>query len=177
MIGSGCSIDAPSCLADGRTMVEAIVNYACAKSEVNKVLEIKSLRFEKLIELFRNYLDENLRIIDYYGETVEPNLHHLFLAEQIKKGNFIMTTNFDFLLECALINSKVPVEKIIPVITKKDFTKFANPQKLSEEGKKAIYKIHGSTKNMISGEDTRETLLLQPYKRLDRARKAIMFSS
>ena len=34
LVGAGCSIDAPSCLPSGWSMMEAIIRYICAESEV-----------------------------------------------------------------------------------------------------------------------------------------------
>jgi len=77
----------------------------------------------------------------------------------IKKGNFVLTTNFDFLIEYAILHSGIPKEDIIPVITREDFEQFKDPLELLKQGKQAIYKIHGSTENIITGESTRESLI------------------
>jgi len=46
-----------------------------------------------------------------------------------------MTTNFDNLIEIALLESGVSKDDIIPVITKKDFKNFNNPEELIKENK------------------------------------------
>ncbi|GAH00133.1 unnamed protein product, partial [marine sediment metagenome] len=148
LVGAGCSVDEPSCLPAGRTMIEAIVKYACAKTEIEKILKLEGLRFEQLVEIVRDRLDKELKIIDYYGQCDKPNLQHFFLAEMIKKGNFVMTTNFDFLIEAALLQLDVPENKIVPIITKDDFQKYSDPNELLKMKKKTVYKIHGSTKNV-----------------------------
>ena len=160
LVGAGSSVDSPSNQPAGRRMIEAIIKHICAESEISSVLGlIEELRFEQLIEIMRNHIDPDLRIIDYYGECETPNLQHFYLAEMINNGHFVMTTNFDFLIEYALIQSSISKKNIIPVITKKDFRKFNNPVKLAKKGKKSLYKIHGSTKNIITGEDTRNYLV------------------
>ncbi len=159
LVGAGCSMDAPSCLPVGYPMMEAIVKYTCAESEVKKILDMEELRFEALVELVRDRLDPNLKIIDFYGLCDKPNVQHFFLAEMIKKGNFVITTNFDFLIEHALLQSDVPKDEIKVLITKNDFEKFNNPYDLFEQGKKTLYKIHGSTQNTITGEETRDSLI------------------
>ncbi|MFX1259872.1 MAG: tetratricopeptide repeat protein [Promethearchaeota archaeon] len=162
LVGAGCSVDAPSCLPSGRAMMEAIIKYSCAESEIKKLLKLEEsgeLRFEALVEIIRNGLDPEVKLIDYYGQCDKPNLQHFFLAEMIKKGHFVMTTNFDFLIEYALLQSNVPKEEVIPVITKHDFEKYKDPNELLEEGKKTVYKIHGSTKNVINGENTKDSLV------------------
>ncbi len=107
----------------------------------------------------RDQLDPNLRIIDYYSECDRPNLQHFFLADMIKKVYFVFTTNFDFLLEYALLQSGIAKEDIIPIITREDFEQFKGPYELLKQGKKAIYKIHSSTKNIIENESTHESLI------------------
>ncbi|MFX1258432.1 MAG: tetratricopeptide repeat protein, partial [Promethearchaeota archaeon] len=159
LVGAGCSVDAPSYLTAGHTMIEAIIEYACAEPEKERILKLKELRFEQLVEIIRDELDPELKLIDYYGESNKPNVQHFFLAEMIKKGHFVMTTNFDFLIEYAILQSGVPKKKVIPVITKSDFQNFDPPEKLLKKGKVPIYKIHGSTKNIITGDDTRDSLI------------------
>ena len=143
LVGAGCSVDSPSCLPAGREMMEAIINYTCAESEIKKILELDQLRFEQVVEIVRDRLDRELKIIDYYGLCNTPNYQHFFLADMIKKGHFVMTTNFDFLIEYALQQSEVPNDDIKPVITENDFKQFSNPIKLFNKGKKTLYKIHG----------------------------------
>ena len=159
LVGAGCSLDAPSCLPAGRSIMDAIINYTCAESEIQKILELKELRFEQLEEIIRDRIDSELKVIDYYGQCDKPNLQHFFLADMIKKGHFVMTTNFDFLIEHALLQSNVPKKEIIPVITEQDFTEYDNPQELFRKGKKTVYKIHGSTKNIITAESTKDSLV------------------
>jgi hypothetical protein len=102
LAGAGCSINSPSCLPAGYAMMEAIIDHACDKSESEGILELMksgNLRFESLVEIIRDQLDEKLVLIDYYGICDKPNIQHFFLAEMIKKGHFVMTTNFDHLIE------------------------------------------------------------------------------
>ncbi|MFX1258921.1 MAG: tetratricopeptide repeat protein [Promethearchaeota archaeon] len=163
LVGAGCSVDAPSCLPAGRAMMEAIIKYSCAESELEKLLKlVKSgeLRFESLVEIIRDQLDPELKLIDYYGQCNKPNHQHFFLAEMIKKGHFVMTTNFDSLIEYALLQSDIPNEEIIPVISKNDFEKYKNPIDWLEKGKKIVYKIHGSPNNIIKPEEnTKDSLI------------------
>ena len=159
LIGAGCSIDSPSCLPAGQRMMEAIVRYTCPEAEISRILEIKELRFEALVEIIRDRLDEDLKLIEYYAQCDKPNIQHFFLADMIKKGHFVMTTNFDLLIEHALLQLNVPKKEIIPVITREDFIKYADPNKLLKKKKKTLYKIHGSTVNLITGEDTKESLV------------------
>jgi NAD-dependent SIR2 family protein deacetylase len=141
LVGAGCSVDPPSCLPAGRAMMDAIIDYTCAESEIDKIKELKGLRFEQLIEIIRDRLDPNLKIIDFYGECDKPNNQHFFLAEMMKKGQFVLTTNFDFLIEYALQQSGIPDEDIIPVITKEDYLTFQDPYEQLKLGKKTSIKF------------------------------------
>ena len=159
LVGAGCSIDPPSCLPAGRAMMDAIIDYACAESEIEGIKKLKNLRFEALVEIVREQLDKELKIIDFYGLCDRPNLQHLFLADMITKGSFVITTNFDFLIEYALQQLGVPDDDIIPVITREDFEDFQDPYEQLKKGKKTVYKIHGSTKNIITEKPTRDSLI------------------
>ena len=121
------------------------------------------LRFEGVVGILQDTLDEELKIIGYYSECTTPNIQHFFIADMIKKGHFVMTTNFDFLIEYALQQSGVPDNEIIPVISKKDFGKFQDPNEQFRLGKKTLYKIHGSTKNIIKDEETKKSFALTYY--------------
>lgn len=159
LVGAGCSIDPPSCLPSGREMIEALINYSCDESEIDEILKLKNLRFEQLIEIISNRLDPHLKIIGYYGICDKPNLQHFFLAEMIKRGHFVMTTNFDYLIEYALLQMGVDKNDIVPVITQNDFERYNNPSDLLKQKKKTIYKLHGSIKNIITNQDTRNSLV------------------
>jgi len=159
LVGAGCSINAPSCLPAGRAMMDAIIRHTCPDSEIEKIMALEELRFEALVELYRDQFDRQLRIIDYYGLCDKPNLQHFFIAERIKQGNFVMTTNFDFLIEHSLLQLGIKKDEIIPVITKEDFIKYNNPGELYRQGYKTLYKIHGSPKNLITNQDTKDSLV------------------
>ncbi len=159
LVGAGCSVDAPSCQPAGRSMMDAMITFTCAESEVENILKIKELRFEALVEIIRDNLDPELRIIDYYGLCNKPNTQHFYLAEKINQGHFVMTTNFDFLIEYALLQLNIPKEQIKIIITRNDFEKYANPLDLFLKGINTVYKIHGSTMNIITNENTRGTLI------------------
>ena len=83
LIGAGCSVDSPSCQPAGRSMMEAMIKFTCAESEIGKILNIRGLRYEALIEIIRDILDQKLNIIDYYGLCDKPNVQHFFIAEKL----------------------------------------------------------------------------------------------
>lgn len=159
LVGAGCSVDAPSCLPAGRPMMNAIINHVTAESEHEKLAKLQEIRFESLVEIVRDNLDPELKIIDYYTQCDKPNLQHFFLASMIERGHFVMTTNFDLLIEHAMLQLGIPIEQIKVAITKKDFEKLNDPEKLCADGFKTLYKIHGSTENVLTKESTRESLI------------------
>ncbi|MHA1453331.1 MAG: tetratricopeptide repeat protein, partial [Promethearchaeota archaeon] len=183
LVGAGCSVDAPSCLPAGKPMMKAIIEHSCVESEVEKIIAMENLRFEQLVEIVRDELDPNLKIIDYYGLCDKSNSIHSFLAEMISLGHFVITTNFDYLIEYALLELGIIKEHIIPVITKEDFDNFSDPDQLVRLGRFPVYKIHGSPHNIITDKDTKDSLVatiqafgsgkegesvfqLEPHKRL-----------
>ena len=162
LVGAGCSVSFPSCYPLAKDMMKAIIQHFCAESEINKIqglLDSNLLRFEMLIEIIRDVIDSNLKIIDYYELSDKPNILHFYLVQMIIKGHFVLTTNYDFLIEHALLQSKISKNEIICIITEEDFKKYDEPSILYENGKKTLYKIHGSTKNIITNENTRQSLI------------------
>lgn len=90
LIGAGCSIDASSCQPVGKSMMDAILYFSCGETEIEKIKKLKNSRFEALVEILRDNLDEDLQMIDYYGLCDRPNIQHFFLADLISqkhKGN------------------------------------------------------------------------------------------
>ena len=158
LVGAGASVESPSQLPAASETIQALIKFSCSKSEIDKILKIQDLPFEILASIILESLD-GVKFLDFYQENDKPNLEHFVLAEMIKKGHFIITTNFDFLLEHALLQSDIPKKKIVPVITEKDYERFSDPEKLFKSGKFPVYKIHGSPKNIITGEDTRKSFI------------------
>ncbi len=162
LVGAGCSVDSPSCYPLAKEMMKALLNHFCAKLEVSKIIELLEtnlLRFEMLVEIIRDVVDNNLEILDYYELCDKPNMLHFYIAEMITQGNFVLTTNFDFLIEHALLQANISKEDIVCIITEEDFNKYDDPSKLFEQGKKTLYKVHGSTKNVITDKNTRKSLI------------------
>ncbi len=140
-------------------MMDAMIRFAFPESEFEKIRKIDTLRFETLVELIQKNLDKDLHLIDYYGLCDKPNPQHFFIARMIEKGNFVMTTNFDYLIEHALLRSGISKEKMRVVITKTDFEMMADIEQAIASGTAMVFKIHGSTNNIVSGESTRNTLV------------------
>ncbi|MFX0063989.1 MAG: tetratricopeptide repeat protein [Candidatus Hermodarchaeota archaeon] len=156
LAGAGISIDSPSCLSSARQMMDAIIRFGAAKAAIEEILKIKNLRYEHVVQEFRDQYDRELKLMNYFEESAQPNRNHQFLAQMIKTGHYVMTTNFDYLIERAigLENDALKV-----IITRKDFEECGNPQENKENGLLALYKVHGSMKNLKTGEDTSESII------------------
>ncbi len=166
LVGAGCSVNPPSSLPTGNEMMNDIIDFSCSenfKEDIKKLIFRKILRFEQLVEIFVELIDKNLHCIDFFSECKYPNSIHLFLAHMIKKGHFVITTNFDSLIEQALIEIGIPKDLILPVITKNEILKYNNPNDIFNGGKFSVYKIHGSPTNIInntSKSELRESLIV-----------------
>jgi len=155
LVGAGASVDSPSQLPSASNAMRALIKFFCSKSEVEKILSIQGLSFEALVRILHNSLNGDFEFLDFYLESDKPNIEHFFLADMIKKGHYLATTNFDFLIEHALLQTQYPKKKIVPVITEKDYQRFSDPEKLYKNKRIPIYKLHSSPKNIITGENTR----------------------
>ena len=78
----------------------------------------------------------------------------------IENGHFVITTNFDSLIEYALIEIGISKNSILPVITREEFQLYDDPDTLFRKDKLLVYKIHGSPSNIIK--NTSKTELKNP---------------
>lgn len=184
LVGAGISIDPPTNLPSAREIVNILLEVFTPKDiDVSQIGEKK--RFEAVIEVIKQNFDKELRFMDYMDLVTDPNYNHLFLAYVITGGHFVLTTNFDYMIERALMQI-LPIEQhqdIIIVITKDDFLAFQRPQDLLLSNKYPLYKIHGSKRNIVKDVDTSESLVttisdlgkgrekgetfaIEPYKKL-----------
>ncbi|MBD3351068.1 MAG: hypothetical protein GF364_06245 [Candidatus Lokiarchaeota archaeon] len=159
LAGAGISVDPPSCLPSARGIMSDIIRFCCPKDAADDLLSeplISRIKYEYILGLFRDSGDNDLKIMDYFAQAEHPNALHKFLAGRIRKGNIVMTTNFDFLIEYAL---GLGDKNARAVITKGDFQKFTDPVELTRKDMNVLYKLHGSQKNVFTGEDTAESVI------------------
>lgn len=161
LVGAGISMNAPSNIPSAVQFVKSILTLCAPPEEINFILSLRHLRYELLIEKFKIFFDKDLHFLDYLELVQDPNLIHFFLASAIVQHQMVMTTNFDFLIERALQHILFQGDhgKIIPVITRKDFEHHLRPLDTIEAGFYPLYKIHGSKKNLITGEMTVNSLI------------------
>lgn len=160
LVGAGISMNPPSNLPSARYIVKILLN-SCLPPKELKDIPIEKLRFEKIVELIQDYWDNELEFLDYFDLVKDPNVIHFLLANAIINGYYVVTTNFDYLIEYALL--KLITEEfhanIIPIITREDYLKFNDPKTMFGEGKYPLYKIHGAKRNVITNVKTTESLV------------------
>lgn len=157
--GAGCSIDAPSNIPTSNKIIKEIIKFTCAKSEIENISNIEGLRFEVLLEIIRSLLDNDLKILEYLEQCDKPNIIHFLLTEMIYRGYNVITTNFDFLIEHAIIQSNKNNDSIISVITEDDYRRFENIIDYLNTNKKFLFKIHGAPKDILANRDTKDYFL------------------
>ena len=156
LAGAGISMNAPSNVPTARQIVKNLLKFCAPEEDQPYILDIEYLGYEIFVEIFQNNVDPNLRFLDYFDQITEPNINHFFLAMMLKGKHNVITTNFDYLIEHALMKIEENLDNIVLVITKKDYSKYSTPGK---KDKLMIYKLHGSKKNIITKENTENSLI------------------
>ncbi|MFX1570991.1 MAG: tetratricopeptide repeat protein [Promethearchaeota archaeon] len=161
LVGAGISMDAPTNMPSAVQIVRSLLELCAPFEEVENLFLLEMLRFELVVEKFQYRFDEELKFLNYLEHIDKPNLIHLFLANAITRGNYVVTTNFDYLIEHALLQvlDKQWHQNIIPVITKEDFIIYQDPKSLIASNQYPVYKIHGSKRNIITGKNTKDSLI------------------
>ncbi len=159
LAGAGISIDPPSCLLSAKSIVDSLIKICCPEEEASNILRLNDLRYELVIEGVQNYLDPELRIMNFFDLFEKPNILHQFLAEMIINGHYVVTTNFDYLIEFALLDRVESKEKLMPIINRDDYLAHPDIGQIWKSGKYPLIKIHGSKKNLVTGQDTTGSLV------------------
>lgn len=165
LAGAGISIDAPSCLPGGHRFSETVLEKVVPIGEKSKILSLMDtgrksakalgdfLRFEELMELIQQEMDPELLLLTVFKLCNTPNLGHRFLANLLLNGHKIMTTNFDSLIEYALLELNSDADSFFPIIDRDEWETANLQQELP-----AIYKLHGSLFHVRDRRDCRETV-------------------
>ncbi|MFX1253713.1 MAG: tetratricopeptide repeat protein [Promethearchaeota archaeon] len=164
LVGAGISIEPPTNLPSARVIASLLLKHIVPKTELETIENLnalEALRYETIIELIEDIFDGSLTFMNYFELDFSPNLIHYFLAHAISQQHYILTTNFDYMIEKALVNILPPNKRsnIVPVITREDFEEYQNPQRIFNENKYPLYKIHGSKQNIITKEPTIHSLI------------------
>ncbi|MFX1390023.1 MAG: tetratricopeptide repeat protein [Promethearchaeota archaeon] len=159
LVGAGISMDPPSSVPSARMFVRELFKYYAPEDEIEKLLSLNSLRYEFLVEKVQNLFDKELKFLDYLDRIKEPNAIHIFLANMIMRYNYVITTNFDYLIEMALKKklSMFPAfheyhKKVMVIVKKEDYQKKVSFQF-------PIIKIHGSKWDVMKGRSTEDSLI------------------
>ncbi|MHA1620344.1 MAG: tetratricopeptide repeat protein [Promethearchaeota archaeon] len=111
--------------------------------------------------MIQKYIDYDLEFMDYFDLFTQPNFLHLFIAQAILHRSLAFTTNFDYLIELALMTIVHPKEheNILPVITNREFERYGGEKLDSFSDRPRLFKLHGAKRNKITGIKTTESLM------------------
>lgn len=144
----GAGISKNSGIPLANEIKKAILEIMHMKSNEIDELMKSSLPFEAFMESFSENFNIS-KLLDVF-KNGEPNTNHIFLARLARKGllKTIFTTNFDLLIEKALI--KEGMKENIDYIRFYDEEHFDEKEFNKIEEKVALFKIHGSIDDMNS---------------------------
>jgi hypothetical protein len=159
LVGAGVSIPAPSLLPSGKDFMRSILRRMTPEgvdmAKVMGLLERPSeglsrpgeyLRFELMMARLQE-IDPNLEILDFLAAAKEPNDNHFALAELIRKGCLVMTTNFDSLIERAFDCRRGSEESSLTVVASDaDFPDSGLPPR----ARPTLWKLHGTVERQSS---------------------------
>lgn len=112
LAGAGVSVDYPTGLPTARDFMTEALRVVCKFSRSScdftittaDVSEfINRIRFEQFIEVLHRCCDPDLDILDVFLLPDKPNSNHMLLATLLLQGHAILTTNFDNMIEKAVL--------------------------------------------------------------------------
>lgn len=109
------------------------------------------LRFELLLDILQGHVDPDLHLLDFIPRVTEPNPVHLLLAKEALAGSCILTTNFDGLIEEAILRLG---GQPVTVCRSEDFPRWTPP---TISRRTPVFKLHGSFRE-YDGTSSREAL-------------------
>lgn len=161
LVGAGISYPTPSEIPTAVGVLESIFDALPLKA--NHVQELKQaitsswrfgigssdfLRFEQVMAALQSTIDPTLTVITTMAADALPNPYHYHLARLLLKGHFLLTTNFDSLIEAAAADLGIPFSCLV---TEEDFR---NYRKSPQSYPNPIFKLHGS----LSADGTTERI-------------------
>jgi hypothetical protein len=167
LAGAGVSLDSPSNLLAGWDFMNAILTRVLPQEVDHRIATSvisvprgalhrpgEYVRFETLMgELVGNGIDPDLHVLDCLDNCDYPNVNHFILAELIRRGTTVITTNFDRLIEIAYMLSSQDTEPPLRVAHEDiDFPE-SGPAAVTRP---TLWKLHGSLS--IDGKPTRASL-------------------
>jgi tetratricopeptide (TPR) repeat protein len=167
-VGAGISLDSPSNLPSTGAFIDAILCEAfddendseeirqfINPSAPKRLVDGHYLRFETFIEAITSTgNDPGLEILRCFSVCEQPNKNHYVLAALIGLGHYVVTTNFDCLIEIACQHLGIPCCQIVYE------TDFGSYLEAPERYRNPLFKIHGSfTKNGRNSSDSMNATL------------------
>ncbi|NMC06270.1 MAG: tetratricopeptide repeat protein [Candidatus Lokiarchaeota archaeon] len=156
---AGASMYPPSSVPPIREIARVLLEQCVPADEVLPLLSLDDLGLRSIIKQFTTMLDPELKFAGYFDLPAVPNPMHAFLARAAKAGHVIITTNYDSLIERAmlLLHGQDTKDFCKAIITKQDFEACADADAV--KGKNVLVKVLGSPQNLITGEKTMASML------------------
>ncbi len=153
-VGAGISVPAPSKMPDfnklNMKVIKTITNYELDEEDY-KLLS-NNIRPEVMYQIAIGALGSEVLYSVEELEGHEPNYYHYFLAEAIRQGNWVFTTNPDNLIEIACKDMKVDFKTYYGQNDDQDFKEYLS---YIHSGKNipggCIFKLHGSIEEAQEG--------------------------
>ena len=166
LAGAGISLDSPSNLLSGWNFMDAVLSRVMP-NEVDRetrrsLISVprdrqfrpgEYIRFETLMMELESSIDPGLHVLDCLDECAHPNVSHYVLAELLRRGAIVMTTNFDRLIEIAFERTMKPGEPALRVVH--DNARFETTDSTDAQTP-TLWKLHGSL--TVDGKATRESV-------------------
>src|SRR6201996_3750352 len=172
LAGAGISLDSPSNLLSGWNFMDAVLSRVMP-NEVDRetrrsLISVprdrqfrpgEYIRFETLMMELESSIDPGLHVLDCLDECAHPNVSHYVLAELLRRGAIVMTTNFDHLIEIAFERTVKPGEPALRVVH--DNARFETTDSTDAQTP-TLWKLHGSL--TVDGNATRESVQATPVQ-------------
>jgi tetratricopeptide (TPR) repeat protein len=158
-VGAGISVLPPSRLPTFIKLNEELIRLATSNVvETNAYTFLCKARPEVVLQILVDVLGrEVLESLEVFV-TSEPNLNHFLLAEALKEGICVFTTNYDNLIERACECIGLQIGKDIHVLFKgEDFENFIKKYK-GEVPRRFLFKLHGAIDVSERGEKRYESI-------------------
>lgn len=160
LVGAGISMQTPSQFQSARQISNAIIEYGSLSDYKNHLLLCEEIRYEYIVQQFRDFFDTDLKLLEYFMQSTSPNFMHYFLTEMLYNNQYIITTNFDCLIEESMIQLR-PNDKTLlsTVILKEDFENIYKILDNPSNNHFYLFKIHGSPYDVIKNRSTKSSII------------------
>ena len=158
-VGAGISVPAPSRLPNfqqlSQKVIQDIVGDVLEKTEIDFLSQ--NLRPEVILQIAVEGLEPKVLRSLQILMSHRPNANHFFLAEAIRLGNWVFTTNPDNLIEEA---GKLMHIKIKRCYEDRHFGEFEKGLSTGEDMPGCLFKLHGTIEEDKPFEERYNTILV-----------------